>query len=104
MSLGIRKDDKVIILVGKDKGKISKVLKVFKEKNRVIVEGVNLAKKHTKKRSENEQGGIVEVPLPIHISKVALYCSRCNKPSRFRTKILEDKSKIRICVKCNQPI
>jgi len=104
MSLGIKKGDKVVVLAGKDKGKTSKVLKVFKDKNRVIVEGINLAKKHTKRRSENEPGGIIEVPLPVHISNVALYCSRCNRATRFRTKILEDKSKIRICVKCNQPI
>jgi len=104
MSLGIKKGDKVIILSGKDSGKSGKVLEIFKDKSRVIVDGLNLSKKHMRKRSEAEVGGIKEIPMPLHLSKVSLFCSSCNKPVRFGIKILKDKNKIRICKKCQQEI
>jgi large subunit ribosomal protein L24 len=104
MSLGIKKGDKVFVTSGKDKGKSGKVLEVLKDKSRVIVEGLNLAKKHMRKRSEAEVGGIKELPMPLHISKVSLFCSSCSKPVRFGIKTLKDKNKIRICKKCQQEI
>ncbi|OQX88396.1 MAG: 50S ribosomal protein L24 [Candidatus Omnitrophica bacterium 4484_70.2] len=104
MSLRIKRGDKVIVLTGKDKGKIGKVLKVSPQKMRAIVEGVNLVKKHLRRRSENEPGGIKEIPSPIHISNLALYCPYCNRGARFGVKILEDKTKIRICKRCNREI
>lgn len=104
MSLAIKKGDKITILCGKDKGKSGKVIEVLKCDSRVVVEGLNLAKKHLRKRSESEPGGIKEIPMPLHISKVALVCASCSKPVRFGIKILKDKSKIRVCKKCQQEI
>jgi len=104
MSLRIKRGDKVVILAGKDKGKTGKVLKVFPKEMRAIVEGVNLVKKHIRRRGENEPGGIKEIPAPLHISNLALFCSNCNRGVRFGIRILEDKSKIRVCKRCQQPI
>ena len=104
MSLGIRRGDKVVILAGKDKEKTGKVLRVLTVKSRVVVEGVNLLKKHIRRRSESEQGGIREMPSSLHISNVALLCGHCNKGVRFAVKVADDKSKTRICKKCQRPI
>ncbi|MCM8787586.1 MAG: 50S ribosomal protein L24 [Candidatus Omnitrophica bacterium] len=104
MSLSIKKGDKVIVIAGDDRGKTGKVLFVDRRNSRVIVEGINLVKKHLRKRSENEPAGIKEIPAPLHISNVLLFCSNCNRGSRFGVKINEDKSKIRICKRCKQPI
>jgi large subunit ribosomal protein L24 len=104
MSLRIKRGDKVVILAGKDKGKTGKVLKVFPKEMRAIVEGVNLVKKHIRRRGENEPGGIKEIPAPLHISNLVLFCSNCNRGVRFGIRILEDKSKIRVCKRCQQPI
>lgn len=100
----IRKGDKVIVLAGKDKGKSGKVLKVFPLKRRVVVEGVNILKKHVRRRSEAEPGGMREVPSALDISNVALVCPHCDKGVRFSVKIADDKSKTRICVKCQRAI
>jgi len=100
----IRKGDKVKILSGKDKDKMGKVLKVIVSKKRVVVEGANIVKKHMRKRSEAEPGGIREVPAPVHISNVSLFCPNCNRETRFAIKVLEDKSKIRVCKRCGRPI
>ncbi|UCC95437.1 MAG: 50S ribosomal protein L24 [Candidatus Omnitrophota bacterium] len=104
MSMRIRKGDKVQVIAGKDKGKAGKVLKVLVSGNRVIVEGIALVKKHLRKRSESEPGGIKEIPSSVHISNVALLCPRCERGRRFGIKILKDKSKIRECTKCHQPL
>lgn len=104
MSLGIKKGDKVIVISGKDQGKSGKVLRVIKGKSRIIVEGLNLSKKHLRKRSESEPGGIKEIPMPLYASKVALFCSSCSKGVRFGIKTLKGKDKIRVCKKCNQEI
>ena len=104
MSLKIKKGDKVIVLAGKDKGKSGKVLKVVSENRRVVVEGVNKMKKHARKRSESEQGGIREISLPIDISNLSLVCSSCNSGVRFSIKVSKDKSKLRICKKCQKVI
>ncbi len=104
MSLQIKKGDKVEVLCGKDKGKVGKVLKVFPARERLIVEGVNLFKKHLRRRSESEAGGIKEIPLSLHISNVALFCPRCNRGVRFGVNVLEDKTKLRYCKHCKQSI
>jgi len=104
MSLKIKKGDKVIVIAGKDKGKSGKVVKSFPKNLRVVVEGVNLVKKHLRRRSESEPGGIREVPRPLSISNVAILCSNCNKGVRTGIKIAKDKSKTRICKKCQKPI
>ncbi len=98
--LGIRKNDKVIVRSGKDKNKTGTVLQILREKKRAIVEGVNIVKKHMRKRSENSPSGIVERPASISISNLALYCTACKKGVRYSVKLLEDKTKIRTCKKC----
>lgn len=104
MSLKIKKGDKVVVISGRDKGKTGKVVKSVLDSGKVIVEGVNLVKKHSRRRSEAEQGGIREIPIAIKIEKIALYCPTCDRGMRFGVKISDDKSKIRICRKCQQPV
>jgi large subunit ribosomal protein L24 len=103
MSLGIRKGDKVQIMKGKDRGKTGKILR-GDSTGTVIVEGLNLVKKHMRRRSETEQGGIKAIPAALRIENVALYCQNCNKGVRFGIKVMEDKSKARVCKKCQQTI
>ncbi len=104
MSLRIKKGDKVEIISGKDKGKTGKVLKVLADNARVVVDGTNLVKKHIRRRSESEPGGIKEIPAALSISSVALFCSNCNRGTRFGVKISKDKSKVRICKRCQKAI
>jgi len=99
----IKRGDIVKVIKGKDRGKTGKVLKVFPKKNKVLVEGVNIFKKHIKPRRQGEKGEIVEVTRPMSIANVMLVCSQCNKAIRvgFRFK---DKEKVRYCRKCGQNI
>ncbi len=100
----IRKDDKVKVLVGKDKGKIGKVLKINKKRDRVLVENINIVKRHSKPSAQNRQGGIVESEAMIHWSNVMLMCNKCIEPARVKFKVLEDGKKVRLCSKCNELI
>lgn len=100
----LKKNDKVKIIAGKDKGKIGKVLKVFRKDNRVLVESINVVKKHTRPSAQNRQGGIVENEAPLHISNVMLMCNKCVSPGRFRMKRLDDGKKVRLCAKCGEVI
>ena len=102
----IKKDDKVKILAGKDKGKIGKVLKVNKKTGKVVVENINIVKVHTKPSMANQQGGIVDKEAPLNISNVMLMCDKCDTPTptRVRIKKIEDGKKVRICVKCNETV
>jgi len=105
MTLRIKKNDMVKVRCGKDKGKTGKVLRVFPGedgKERVIVEGVNLVKRHTKPNPKNQQGGIVSRESAFHISNVNLFCPRCQKGVRYGVRVLEDGSKIKFCRKCNE--
>ncbi len=104
MSLGIKKGDKVTVISGKDKGKIGKVLTIIPADKRIIVEGINVMKKHLRRRSEAEPGGVREVPMAINASKVLLFCPTCGRGVRFSTEVSKDKSKVRICKKCQKPI
>lgn len=98
----IRKNDEVIVLSGKDKGKTGKVLKVNPEKQTVIVEKIKFAKEFIRRdQSKNIQGGIMEKEAPVHASNVMLYCSECAQGVRVRTKRLEDGSRVRVCSKCD---
>lgn len=100
----IRKDDKVMVVAGKDKGKIGKVLKLLPKKDAVLVEKINLVKRHTKGNPYSGQaGGIVEKEAPLHISNIAVVCSACAKPTRVGYKEEGDK-KVRFCKKCNANI
>jgi large subunit ribosomal protein L24 len=97
----IRKNDNVVVTTGKDRGKRGRVLKVLPEKNRLIVEGVNFIKRHTKPNPQrNVKGGVVEREASLHASNVQLVCPECGKPTRLGRKILGDGRKVRICRKC----
>jgi large subunit ribosomal protein L24 len=100
----IKKDDKVKVLTGKDAGKIGKVLRVFAKKERVLVENINIVKRHQRPSAKNRQGGIVESEAPIAWSNVMLMCNKCMKPVRISMKRLEDGKKVRSCNKCQEQI
>lgn len=104
MSLSkLKKGDTVKVLAGKDKGKTGKVLTVIPEKNRIVVEKVNVIKKH-QRPDQKSKGGIVEKEGSIHMSNVGLFCNKCNKAVRMQNKKLEDGKKVRICSKCKEVI
>ena len=102
MSLRVRKNDNVLILSGNHKGKKGKVLKVFPDTKRIIVEGVNLIKRHTRPSQKNPKGGVIEKEASINISNVMVICTKCNSPARIGSKILEDGKHVRICKKCGE--
>lgn len=93
----IKKGDKVRVLAGKDRGKEGEVMFAFPEKNTVIVEGVNLAKKHQRPQGENQPGGIIDKDMPMHVSNVAILSPKDGKPTRIGFKFLEDGTKVRVC-------
>jgi len=93
----IKKGDKVRVLSGKDRGKEGVVMFAFPEKDRVIVEGVNLVKKHQRPLSETNQGGIIDKDMPMHVSNVAALSPKDGKPTRIGYKVLDDGTKVRIC-------
>ena len=97
----IRKEDQVLIMSGKDRGRKGKVLEVFPQEDRIMVEGVNLRKKHQRPKKRGEKGQIITLPGSISVSNAKLICSNCGKPSRVGFKTL-NKNKVRICKKCNQ--
>jgi large subunit ribosomal protein L24 len=100
----IVKNDTVKVVSGNHKGKVGRVLKVFPKTNRIIVEKVNLIKRHTKRRSQTEQGGILEKEATIHMSNVMLICPKCSKVSRTGSGSLADGSRVRVCKSCNEMI
>lgn len=104
MGLGIKKNDTVLIIRGDEKGKKGRVKAVQMEKNRLLVESINMIKKHMKPSKKQTQGGIIEKEAPIHRSNVMLLCSKCNKPTRISHNILENGNKIRVCKKCGEVI
>lgn len=97
----IRKGDQVLIISGKNRGSKGKILKTFPKIKKVLVEGMNLRKKHLRPKRAGEKGQIVELPAPIHVSNLKLICSKCGKASRVGYKITENR-KYRICKKCGQ--
>jgi len=100
----IKKDDKVKIIAGKDKGKIGKVLKVDRKKDRILVENINVVKRHTRPTAKNRQGGIVESEASVPWSNVMLMCSKCLSPVRIQMQRLDDGKKVRSCRKCHEII
>ena len=100
--LHVKKDDLVMIIAGKEKGKSGKVLRVLPDKGRVLVENLNMIKRHTRPSQTNNEGGIIEKEAPIALSNVQLLCQGCNKPTRTGSKVLDDGSKVRFCKKCNE--
>jgi len=103
--LMFKKNDTVMVIIGKDKGKTGKILKVFPEKNKVIVEKVNFIKEFIRRdQSRNIQGGVMEKEAPVHVSNLMLYCSECGRGIRMKKKKLEDGSSIRVCNRCESTI
>jgi large subunit ribosomal protein L24 len=100
----IKREDKVKIVAGKDAGKIGKVLKVNRKNRRILVENINMIKRHTRPSAQNKQGGIVESEAPIPWSNVMMMCNKCMEPARIKMQRLEDGKKKRICRKCNEII
>lgn len=99
----VRRGDTVKVLSGKDAGKIAKVLRVYPETNRVILEALNFMKRHTRAQAiGGGRGGVVEKEAPLSASNVILVCTKCNSPTRVAHKFLEDGSKVRQCKKCGE--
>jgi len=99
----LKKNDKVLVISGRDNGKSGKILKILNSSNRALVEGVNMVKKHNKP-TPTSSGGIIEKEAPIHLSNLMIICPKCTEGTRISKKILEDKTKTRICKKCGEEI
>lgn len=102
MKVHVRKNDTVIVISGKDKGKTGEVLKVFPKTGKVLVQGVNIVKKHQKANKQQMESAIVEKEAAVNSSKVMLYCTKCKNATRISNKILEDGTKVRACKKCGE--
>ena len=100
----IRRNDTVLVIAGKDKGKKGKVRFAYPKKERVLVEGINFIKKHSRARGQARQAGIIDLEAPIHVSNVMLFCEKCNQPTRIGFTFLEDGRKVRICRACKEVI
>ncbi len=102
--LRIKKNDRVMVISGNDKGKIGKIIRVLPNKGRVVVENVNIAKKSKRKSQKDPKGGFIDFEMPIHISNVMLIDKQTNKPTRFGASILKDGTKVRISKKTGEAV
>ena len=102
MKVHVRKNDTVLVISGKDKGKTGEVLKVYPKTGKVLVQGVNIVKKHQKANRKQAESAIIEREAAINSSKVMLYCTKCKQPTRISNKLLEDGTKVRVCKKCGE--
>ena len=102
--MSIKKDDLVIVLSGKDKGKQGKVLEVMPKEGKVVVEKINVVSRHTKPRQQDDQGGLLKKAPLIYACKEQRVCPQCNKPTRAAHKLLADGKKVRVCKKCGAEI
>ncbi len=100
----IRKNDNVMVLAGKDKGKKGKVRLVYQDNERVMVEGVNMIKRHARAKKQARQAGIIEREAPINVSNVMLVCGKCSKSVRIGSRTLEDGKRVRYCKSCGEVI
>jgi large subunit ribosomal protein L24 len=100
----LKVNDQVEVITGKDKGRVGKILKVYKKTDRALVERINMIKRHTKARAAGQEGQIVEKEAPIHISNLMLVCPKCTNTARVANKTLEDGTKVRICKKCSESV
>lgn len=100
----IRKNDQVLVISGKDKGKKGKVHYAYPDKEQVVIEGINIVKRHARAQSMTRQAGIIERESPMHISKVMLICGKCNRPSRVSFRFLDKGRKVRVCSSCQEVI
>lgn len=104
MLVQIRKNDSVMVIAGKERGKTGKVLRVLTDKDAVVVERLNMVKRHTKPRGPQQSGGIIEKEAAIHASNIMIMCDKCNAPVRIGRKVLADGKKIRICRRCQEAL
>jgi large subunit ribosomal protein L24 len=102
MALKVRKNDRVRITAGKDRGKEGKVLWVDRQKGRVIVEGLNLVKKTRRPDQQNQKGGIIEIEAPLNASNAMVVCPKCSKPNRVKKNELENGKRVRVCGSCGE--
>jgi len=100
--LHIRKNDLVMVVNGKEKGKSGRILRVMPEKEKVIIEKINFIKRHARPHGKQRQGGILEKEAPLHVSNVMLLCEKCNKPVRIGHRVVEGSKKARVCRKCGE--
>jgi len=100
----IRRDDTILVVAGKDKGKKGKVRRVLPKEGRILVDGVNMIKRHARAQAQARQAGIIEREAAIDVSKAMLVCSRCDHPTRVAFGFLEDGKKVRICRQCGEAI
>lgn len=104
MAAKVRKNDTVQVLAGRERGKQGKISRVLPKEQRVVIDGVNIRKRHTKPRRQGEQGGIIEFPAPLHISNVAVVCAKCGRATRVGFRELADGTKVRYCKRCDEVI
>jgi large subunit ribosomal protein L24 len=104
MGLNIKKNDTVLVITGKEKGKKGRVISVDSTRNKILIERINLIKRHTRPSKKYAQGGIIEKEAPLHISNVMMICSKCGKPTRIGNAVLSDGKKARVCKKCREVI
>lgn len=102
--MNIRKNDSVMVVAGRERGKTGKVLRVLPDKDAAIIERVNLVKRHSRPRGPQQPGGIVEKEARIHVSNLMVMCDKCNAPVRVGAKVLPDGEKVRICRRCGDPL
>ena len=102
MKIHVKKNDKVLVISGKDKGKVSEIIKVYPKTGKVLVQGVNIIKKHQKATKNQAESAIIEREAAINSAKVMLYCDKCKTATRISNKLLEDGSKVRVCKKCGE--
>jgi large subunit ribosomal protein L24 len=104
MGLGIKKEDTVLVIAGREKGKKGRVLSVMPAKASLIIEKINIIKRHMKPNRKYAQGGIIEKEAPVHLSNVILVCPKCNKSTRIANLVMENGKKVRTCKKCKEVI
>lgn len=100
----IKRDDTVLVTAGKERGKRGQVHRVLQEKRRIVIQGLNMVKRHQRQKDERNPAGIIEKEMPIHVSNVKLICRACEKPVRVRFRVRTDNVKVRVCRSCDQDI
>ncbi|MEN8139969.1 MAG: 50S ribosomal protein L24 [Thermodesulfobacteriota bacterium] len=100
----LRVNDQVEVIAGKDKGRVGKITKLLPKVQKAVVEKINIAKRHTKPSMTNQEGGIIDLEAPIHVSNLMLICEKCAGPVRIKKSTLEDGTKVRACKKCGESI
>lgn len=100
----LKLNDKVEVIAGKDKGRVGKITKVYPSEDKAKVERINLVKRHVKPNQQNQQGGIVDMEAPMHVSNLMLICPGCTQTVRIKKRQLEDGTKVRVCIKCGETV